>query len=160
MTDEPDERSHEFSAGQGVDEDYEEFTLDPQQLSGDGTQIDPVNAHALADILDERNISSDEVDVEELIDVGLSYMGINRYEEATETFERAQSLADNHGVDIDTVVGIGDPARAIIKRADDHDTVVMGSHGQHSEDVARGFLIGNVAQKVFRRSPVPVTTVR
>ena len=99
MTDEPDERSHEFSAGQGVDEDYEEFTLDPQQLSGDGTQIDPVNAHALADILDERNISSDEVDVEELIDVGLWYMGINRYEEATETFERAAQFADEDSLE-------------------------------------------------------------
>jgi len=87
-------------------------------------------------------------------------MGAAAQERATPVFERAQSLADNHGVDIDTVVGIGDPARAIIKRADDHDTVVMGSHGKHSEDIARGFLIGNVAQKVFRRSPVPVTTVR
>ncbi len=99
MTDEPDERSHEFSAGQGVDEEYEEFTLDPEQLSGDPTQIDPVNAHALADILDEWNISSDEVDVEELIDVGLSYMGINRYEEATETFERAAQFADEDSLE-------------------------------------------------------------
>jgi len=99
MTDEPESRSHEFSAGQGVDDDYEEFTLDPKQLSGDATQIDPANAHALADILDERNISSDEVDVEELIDVGLSYMGINRYEEATETFERAAQFADEDSLE-------------------------------------------------------------
>jgi len=81
-------------------------------------------------------------------------------ERAKPVFERAHSLADDHGVDIQTQVGVGDPARAIVNRADEYDTVVMGSHGKHSEDVARGFLIGNVAQKVFRRSSVPVTTVR
>ena len=94
MTDEPERRSHRFSAGQGVDDDYEEFTLDPERLAGDGTQVDPVDSHALTDILDEHNISSDLVEVEELIDVGLSYMGINRFEEATETFERAARFAD------------------------------------------------------------------
>ena len=99
MTDEPEGRSHDFSAGQGVDDDYEEFTLDPERLSGDATQIDPVDAHALADILDQRNISSDQVDVEELIDVGLSYMGINRFEEATETFERAAQFADEDSLE-------------------------------------------------------------
>lgn len=81
-------------------------------------------------------------------------------ERAEPVFERAHSLADDHGVDIETAVGVGDPARAIIERAKNYDTIVMGSHGKHSEDVARGFLIGNVAQKVFRRSPIPVTTVR
>jgi len=79
---------------------------------------------------------------------------------AEPVFERAQRLAADHGVEIHTVVGVGDPARAIVNRADDYDAVVMGSHGEHSEDVTRGFLIGNVARKVFRRSPVPVTTVR
>ena len=37
---------------------------------------------------------TEEADVERLVDVGLSYMGINRFEEATETFERAASFAD------------------------------------------------------------------
>ena len=81
-------------------------------------------------------------------------------ERSEPVFERARSLAADHDVDVRTVVGVGDPARAIVNRADDYDTVVMGSHGEHSEDVTRGFLIGNVARKVFRRSPVPVTTVR
>jgi len=79
---------------------------------------------------------------------------------AEPVFERARELASEYDVDIQTTVGVGDPARAIVTRAQHYDTVVMGSHGQHSEAIARGFLIGNVAQKVFRRSPVPVTTVR
>lgn len=79
---------------------------------------------------------------------------------AEPVFERARGLAADHDTEIRTVVGVGDPVRAIVNRADEYDTVVMGSHGEHSEDVTRGFLIGNVARKVFRRSPVPVTTVR
>jgi len=81
-------------------------------------------------------------------------------ERAEPVFERARGLAADHDIEVRTVVGVGDPARAIVNRADDYDTVVMGSHGEHSEDVTRGFLIGNVARKVFQRSPVPVTTVR
>jgi len=98
MTDDA-ERPHEFSSGQGVDDDYAEFTLDPEELQGDPSQIDPVDSHALADILDKHNISSDQVDVEQLIEVGLSYMGIKRFEEATEAFERAARFADEDSLD-------------------------------------------------------------
>ncbi|SMO37126.1 tetratricopeptide repeat protein [Halorubrum cibi] len=93
MTDERDADRHEFSAGQGVDADYEEFTLDPEELDADPTTVDPVDSRVLTDVLDRRNVESDAVDVERLIDVGLSYMGINRFEEATETFERAARFA-------------------------------------------------------------------
>jgi len=98
MTDDAD-RSHEFSRGQGIDDEYAEFTLDPEALTGDPSQIDPVDSHALADLLDEHNISSDQVDVAELIEVGLSYMGIHRFEEATEAFERAARFADEDSLE-------------------------------------------------------------
>ncbi|GAA0213888.1 tetratricopeptide repeat protein [Halobaculum roseum] len=92
--DEPERRPHQFSEGQGLDEDYEEFTLDPEELNADPSQVDPVDTRVITDLLDERNIPKDRVDVESLMDVGLSYMGINRFEEATETFERAAQFAD------------------------------------------------------------------
>jgi tetratricopeptide (TPR) repeat protein len=96
MTDESDDgRSHRFSAGQGFDEDYEEFTLDPTDIDADPTTVDPVDSHVLADLLDERNVKPEDVDVERLIDVGLSYVGINRFEEATETLERAARFAED-----------------------------------------------------------------
>jgi tetratricopeptide (TPR) repeat protein len=97
MTD--DERPHRFSEGQGFDEEYEEFSLDPPELNVDPTKVDPVDSHALADILDRRNVDRDDVDVQSLIDVGLSYMGIKRFEEATETFERAASFAEEDSLD-------------------------------------------------------------
>ena len=99
MTDERDTDRHEFSTGQGVDVDYEEFTLDPEALDADPTTVDPVDAHVLTDLLDRRNVAHDAVDVERLVDVGLSYMQINRFEEATETFERAARFADEESLD-------------------------------------------------------------
>ncbi len=90
----PTATGHEFSAGQGVDVDYEEFTLDPEEIDADPNTVDPVDSRVLTDILDKRNVESDAIDVDRLIDVGLSYMGINRFEEATETLERAASFAE------------------------------------------------------------------
>ncbi len=79
---------------------------------------------------------------------------------AEPVFERAREVADERGRDIDTVVGIGHPARNIVDRADEYDTVVVGAHGADRGRVTHRFLVGNVAETVFRRSPVPVTAVR
>jgi len=98
MTDDED-TPHAFSEGQGVDDDYEEFTLDPTELGVDPTQVDPVDSRVVTDMLDEHNVSADQVDVQELIEVGLSYMEINRFEEATSAFERAARFADEDSLD-------------------------------------------------------------
>ena len=85
---------HRFSEGQGFDEEYEDFSLEPPELKVDPGAVDPVDSRVLTDILDRRDLNDKQVDAEELMDVGLSYMGINRFEEATETFERAAQFAD------------------------------------------------------------------
>jgi nucleotide-binding universal stress UspA family protein len=76
---------------------------------------------------------------------------------ATEIFERVREIARAHGTEVSTDVAWGSPAREIIGRADSFDTVVIGSHGGSMAD---RLFVGNVAQTVFRRSPVPVTVVR
>ncbi|WP_135805254.1 universal stress protein [Halorussus marinus] len=78
-------------------------------------------------------------------------------ERAKEVFDRARDLAADRDVEITTDVRLGQPARAILNRADDFDAVVIGSHGG---SVADRLFVGNVAQKVFRQSPVPVIVVR
>ncbi|MFB6161070.1 MAG: tetratricopeptide repeat protein [Haloferacaceae archaeon] len=92
--DDPERRDHRFSAGQGLDEEYEEFTLDPE-LAVDPDEVDPLDSRVLTDLLDERQVPSERVDAEELLDVGISYMGIQRFEEATETLERAAQFAED-----------------------------------------------------------------
>jgi nucleotide-binding universal stress UspA family protein len=76
---------------------------------------------------------------------------------AKEVFDDARELAAEYDVEITTEVQLGHPARAILNKADDFDAVVIGSHGGSLID---RLVVGNVAQKVFRRSPVPVIVVR
>ena len=78
-------------------------------------------------------------------------------EQASEVLARARAIADEYDRDIDTVVDMGRPGRAIVDRAESFDTVVIGSHGSSLVD---RLVIGNVAQTVFQRCPVPVTVVR
>jgi len=51
----------------------------------------------------------------------------------------------------------GDPAERILEEIPGHDLVVMGAHGR---GVFADMLLGSVARKVVRLSPVPVLTVR
>jgi nucleotide-binding universal stress UspA family protein len=78
-------------------------------------------------------------------------------EKADPVFERAGEIAGAHDATVDTAVEVGSPARAILNHADEYDAVVLGSHGG---TLADRLLVGDVAQRVFRRSPVPVTVVR
>ncbi|SEA23122.1 Tetratricopeptide repeat-containing protein [Haloplanus vescus] len=131
-----DERPHQFSEGQGFDEDYEEFSLDPPELSVDPSQVDPVDSRVLTDMLDERNIGADQVDTEELIDVGLSYMGINRFEEATETFERAAQFATDDASEQEAWVNKG-AAHAELEEYDEavgayEEALAIGDDTEHA----------------------------
>lgn len=55
------------------------------------------------------------------------------------------------------IIETGDPALRILEHTEGHDLIVMGAHGHgHFADL----LLGSVARKVVRLSPVPVVTVR
>jgi nucleotide-binding universal stress UspA family protein len=88
-------------------------------------------------------------------DTELTQLANERAEEVFAAFEPpSESTAT-----IRTVHEVGHPARTVVDHAarDDVDHVVVGSHGR--EGVSR-LLLGSVAEKVVRRSPVPVTVVR
>ncbi|WP_336357729.1 universal stress protein [Haloarcula sp. CGMCC 1.6347] len=78
-------------------------------------------------------------------------------ERSEAVFDDAREIAAEYDVEITTEVQLGHPARAILNRADDFDAVVLGSHGGALAD---RLVVGNVAQKVFRNSPVPVIVAR
>lgn len=79
-------------------------------------------------------------------------------QEITAAAERA---ANNFAVQVrlDILVRQGNPVREILAEIERTDAgmVVMGTHGRRG--VAR-WLLGSVAERVLRRSPVPVMTVR
>jgi nucleotide-binding universal stress UspA family protein len=74
-----------------------------------------------------------------------------------ELFEEVETRGEEADIEIETRLEIGRPARTIVEIAEDHDHVVVGSHGR--EGVSR-ILLGSVAETVVRRSPTPVTVVR
>jgi nucleotide-binding universal stress UspA family protein len=78
-------------------------------------------------------------------------------EYASNVIERAEEIAREHDREVNAVIEMGHPARAIVNRADDYDTVVIGSHGG---SLADRLFVGDIARRVFRRSPAPVTVVR
>lgn len=78
-------------------------------------------------------------------------------EHAANLFERAGEIADEYDAEIETVVRVGHPARAVINMTEEFDTVVVGSHGG---SLADRLLVGNVAERIVRRSAAPVTVVR
>lgn len=78
-------------------------------------------------------------------------------EHASQVLERAREIAESSDSDLETDVAWGNPAKVIINRAANFDTVVIGSHGG---SLAERLFVGNVAQKVFQHSPIPVTVVR
>jgi nucleotide-binding universal stress UspA family protein len=78
-------------------------------------------------------------------------------EAAEEILSRAREIAAEYDVEIQTDVGWGAPAKAIVSRAEEFDAVVLGSH---AGSIAERVFVGDVAKTVFRRSPVPVTVVR
>ncbi|QLG49984.1 tetratricopeptide repeat protein [Natrinema halophilum] len=107
MTDRDDERDHRFSEGEGFGDPYEQFDLDPPELGVDPSKVDPVDSRIVTDTLDAHNIDQGDVDATELLDVGLNYMQINRYEQATDAFERTARFAENERLEQEAWVNKG-----------------------------------------------------
>ncbi|WP_121743948.1 tetratricopeptide repeat protein [Natronorubrum halophilum] len=107
MTDREGDSDHPFSEGEGFGDAYDEFDLDPPELGVDPSKVDPVDSRVVTDTLDKHNIGSDDVDASELLDVGLNYMQINRYEQATEAFDRAAQFAEDDRLEQEAWVNKG-----------------------------------------------------
>jgi nucleotide-binding universal stress UspA family protein len=81
-------------------------------------------------------------------------------QEVEEDFtEEVTDLLSDADVAYTTEVTVGDPVHEIIEyaEANDIDQIVVGNHGRKG---ATRMLLGNVAERVVRRSPVTVTVVR
>jgi nucleotide-binding universal stress UspA family protein len=110
----------------------------PEEDSGDLSSMGPSGAEAFEEA-DDPDKSDEEL--------------------AEELLEMVKAYAAKRGADIETDMLRGRPDRAIVQRAGEgeYDLIVIGSHGR--DGVAR-VLLGSVAEKVVRRSPVPVLVVR
>ncbi|NUB93558.1 universal stress protein [Haloterrigena sp. SYSU A121-1] len=80
-------------------------------------------------------------------------------EYAADVLESASEIATEHGRSLETEIVTGEPDHRIVAQAEEKsaDLIVIGSHSQAG--VSR-LLLGSVAEKVVRRSPVSVLVVR
>ncbi|WP_336325451.1 universal stress protein [Halovenus sp. HT40] len=103
---------------------------------------------------------------------GMTDAGINmiqeRFREKPEKVKKearnkvAEEIADlfeEAGLDFETAIVFGAPAKEIVNYAEEYDIdqIVIGNHGRSG--VSR-VLLGSVGEKVVRRAPMPVTVVR
>ena len=79
--------------------------------------------------------------------------------EAQKAIDTVVEYCERHDVPVVEALTYGTPSDEIIEFAEDEgmDAIVMGTHGRSG---AQRLIIGSVAEKVVRRSPVPVLTVR
>ena len=94
----------------------------------------------------------------------LSYVSLNdlkkgMQEEAEKHLETLHTECNNYAFPVRKIVVEGHPFVEIIKHAKESnaDMIVMGTHGRGA--IAH-MLLGSVAEKVVRKSPCPVLTVR
>ncbi|MFW6152879.1 MAG: universal stress protein [Halobacteriota archaeon] len=80
-------------------------------------------------------------------------------EEGAKALEAVTELAENADVPCETAIREGRPSKLIVDEAVESgcDLIVMGTHGRSGLD---RILLGSVAERVIRTSPVPVMTVR
>lgn len=99
-------------------------------------------------------------ELDEPYSMGMSSSVYNSFEDVENSIrERLQELAeenvssDHRG---DVIVAMGNPAQAIVNEAEEYDLIVLSTHGRTG---FRRFLLGSVAEKVLRMTPVPVLVV-
>lgn len=78
---------------------------------------------------------------------------------AEEVFETAHETGDRLGYDgeLETLMVEGDPEQVILEEVENFDKIVMGTHGR---DERTQNILGSVAERVVRRSTIPVTVVK
>ena len=79
--------------------------------------------------------------------------------EGEAALDRVRKLGAEQGVHVEGVVRDGSPSQEIVMHANavGADIIVMGTHGRGGID---RLLLGSVAERVVRSSPIPVLTVQ
>jgi nucleotide-binding universal stress UspA family protein len=78
---------------------------------------------------------------------------------ADDLFAEVAAIAEEYGTEVATDTTVGEPGRAVVEYAAEHDVdeICIGSHGRGDEDLQ---LLGTVTETVVFRSPVRVLLVR
>ncbi|WP_049909439.1 universal stress protein [Haloarcula japonica] len=138
---------------------FDDILLPTDGSSGAEAAIEPTGTLAsetdatvhLVSVVDTRSLG---------VDVGSSVIVDELESVATDAIGDASDRLAELGVGtIETAITHGTPYRAILDAIEDADAdlVVIGTHGRTGID---RYLLGSVAEKLVRTSPIPVMTVR
>lgn len=116
-----------------------------------------VIVYYVIDVFDASGFADADSTYEPLI--GSNEWHATAREAAEQLLAEAEAVADEYDREIQTETEVGDPTRLIPEFARDRsvDHVVIGVHGRDEEGRP---LVGQVAETVVFRSPVPVTVIR
>ncbi|MEF8777485.1 MAG: universal stress protein [Natronomonas sp.] len=106
----------------------------------------------------EPGYEIDETSLQKLL-AGSGEWGAIEQEAADHLLSEAEEIASEYDRKITTDSEIGDPQRLIPEytRENNIDHIVMGVHGRDEKELS---FVGQVAETVFFRAPVSVTTIR
>ncbi|WP_049987960.1 universal stress protein [Halobellus rufus] len=116
--------------------------------------------------LDHAISVADATDAEILLLAVVNPYGMSSVTERTEVEAELEDVVtdaaarvQDAGVAVSTAIEAGFPHEEILNAVEDHsiDLIAMGTHGRSGFE---RFVIGSVAEKIVRLSPVPVLTVR
>ncbi|KAB1187457.1 MULTISPECIES: universal stress protein [Haloferax] len=108
--------------------------------------------HATLHVLNVVEATAPGASLHELVADNLRELGEGIVSEVAE-------MGTDRGIDVETTVVEGDPARTIVAYAEsnDIDVIVMPTHGRPELTKA---IVGSVTDKVIRTGDVPVTVVK
>jgi nucleotide-binding universal stress UspA family protein len=78
-------------------------------------------------------------------------------QESEAALSEVEDACEQHGLSCQVLVREGHPADEILDTGDDHDLIVMGTHGRSGLE---HLLLGSVTEKVIRHAECPVLVVR
>jgi nucleotide-binding universal stress UspA family protein len=142
----------------GVSFPYDDVLVPTDGSEGAEAAVEP--ALTVADTYDARVHALSVIDTASVgLDVRSELLADQLEAAARDAVDVVAERAGARSLDSVTSVGFGSPYREILSYVDDHDVdlVVMGTHGRSGIE---RYLLGSVAEKTVRTSPVPVLTVR
>jgi len=139
---------------------YDNILLPTDGSPGMATIVD--HAEQMAEVHDATLHALHVTNTASLADLPMesSWEGVNQTlrEQGEQAVAEVENSVDG-AIDVESAVLDGSPSTEIVSYAEDHecDCIVMGTHGRSGVD---RLLLGSVAERVVRSSPVPVTTIR